>query len=192
MTDSTLVPPPNGAADDRPRWFTGFRRQRPRHRRHRDRGRDRVRPPGHHGQRRRRNDGDRGREPARRRDHHHGTGRGGGGTTSSVPKSTTTAAGGGGGAAPGTTRPPAQVTALVLNGSGGIKGVACVQHQQGQGQGLQDPRTRQRSGHDRQDGRVLRVGVSRPMPRRWRPPSASRPLRWPPCPTRRPGAPRRT
>ena len=61
-----------------------------------------------------------------------GSGDGGGtGTTapngesgSTVPKSTTTAAANGGEKPTGTTRAPASVSVVVLNGSGGIKGVA--------------------------------------------------------------------
>jgi len=47
----------------------------------------------------------------------------GGATSSSVPKSTTTTAASGG-AVTGTTRTPASVSVVVLNGSGGKKGVA--------------------------------------------------------------------
>jgi LytR cell envelope-related transcriptional attenuator len=43
---------------------------------------------------------------------------------SSVPKSTTTTAANGGGQPTGTTRAPASVSVVVLNGSGGVKGVA--------------------------------------------------------------------
>ena len=48
----------------------------------------------------------------------------GGNTGSSVPKSTTTTAANGGGQPTGTTRAPASVSVVVLNGSGGVKGVA--------------------------------------------------------------------
>ena len=47
-----------------------------------------------------------------------------GNTGSSVPKSTTTTAANGGGQPTGTTRAPASVSVVVLNGSGGVKGVA--------------------------------------------------------------------
>jgi LytR cell envelope-related transcriptional attenuator len=48
----------------------------------------------------------------------------GGGSGATVPNSTTTTAAKGGGQPTGTTRAPASVSVVVLNGSGGIKGVA--------------------------------------------------------------------
>ena len=48
----------------------------------------------------------------------------GGGSSTPAPKSTTTTAANGGEEPTGTTRAPASVSVVVLNGSGGIKGVA--------------------------------------------------------------------